>query len=100
MRVADFALDFLDGVTFKGYTKGETWNVFACPYFSFEQAQRIVSAWRGKGWAARYDAETDAFMFEVNAESKSSDFEGYSGINIKKQKFYRVGAFSWIWDEI
>ncbi len=29
---------------FDGFTKGETWNGFACPYFTFEQGQRIVEA--------------------------------------------------------
>lgn len=99
MRVAEFALDFLDNVTFEGYTQGEWWNGFACPYFSFEQAQRIVTAWRGKGWGARYDAEVDTFLFEMNVGTKTSDFEAYSGMDFGKRKYYRVGAFSWIWDE-
>jgi hypothetical protein len=61
MRVADFALDFLDDVTFEGYTQGETWNGFACPYFSFEQAQGMGAS-RRSAWL---DAGVPVFTGDV-----------------------------------
>ena len=37
-----FSIDGSDN-TYEGYTLGQTWNGFDCPYFSLSQALKIVS---------------------------------------------------------
>jgi hypothetical protein len=38
MREAKFSHDFLSDSEFRGYTRDRTYNGFACPYFSYDQA--------------------------------------------------------------
>jgi hypothetical protein len=44
MRATTFTIEVYGDVRFQGFTQDETWNGWACPYFTFEQAQRIVEA--------------------------------------------------------
>ncbi len=53
MRKSTFMLDATGEAIFEGYTDDSEWNGWAVPMFSFEQAQKIVGAWRALGWAAR-----------------------------------------------
>jgi hypothetical protein len=88
--------------TFKGFTKGENWNGWDCPYFTFEQAQKVLKTYNelrriiGQNVLAYYDAETDAFVFPANAEDES---EIFAAIIEDSEKYYPVGAFCWIWEE-
>lgn len=100
MRSTSFAIDFLEGETFNGYTRDEDWNGFACPYFSFAQGQKLVEAWRRGGWSARYEVETDSFVFEMQSGGGETDCESYSGSEVEGAKVYPIGAFNWIWDEV
>lgn len=61
LRKATFTIDSLDGENFSGFTLGGNWNGWACPYFTFEQARRIVEAHRSKGQKAWYDEARDVF---------------------------------------
>lgn len=100
MRPAQFAIDFLEGKTFQGYSQDEYWNGFACPYFSFEQAQQVAEAWRASGSDARYDGEVDAFSFEVNTGEGAKEYESYSGLLIEGMKLYPIGSSNWIWESV
>jgi hypothetical protein len=100
LRPTSFAIDFIEGETFDGYTRDEDWNGFACPYFSLEQGRRVVDAWQRKGWKARYDVEADSFIFEMQAGGGEPDYETYAGSEVEGVKVYPIGAFSWIWDEV
>lgn len=66
MRETKFSLDTLGNQVFDGYTRDEDWNGWACPYFTFEQAERIVQACQA-GISTRYDAALDAFNFELES---------------------------------
>ena len=45
LREAKFVIEPLGETVFDGYTQDEDWNGWACPYFTFEQAERIVEAY-------------------------------------------------------
>jgi len=100
MEKQRFSIDFLDGEIFDGYTNGEYWNGFACPYFTFEQAQAIVSASRARGFDARYDAEADQFTFEMQNSESEDDRDSFPAVKIDNLKVYPIGAHCWIWDEV
>jgi len=99
MRAAKFAIDFLEGQIFEGYTKGEDWNGFACPYFTLEQARRLVDAWRMAGRDATYDAEADRFFFKVDGVGEE-DCDSFSAIEADGMTLYPVGNSCWIWEEV
>ena len=90
-----FTLDFLEGQQFEGYTRGEDWNGFACPYFTFDQAQCIADAWRGSGKNASYDNNRDEFTFEM----QDGEEDRFYSEEIEGVKLYPIGAGSWIWSE-
>src|SRR5689334_10027821 len=60
-----FTIDTLGARVFAGYTKDEDWNGWACPYFTFDQAESIVAAYHENGWPARYDQTNDHFVFSM-----------------------------------
>ena len=101
LRETQFAIDTLGDKVFEGYTQGEEWNGWACPYFTFEQAQKVVEAFNkgerfeGDKIEARYDAEQDAFCFLFESSGESDDF---AAVELEGQKFYPIGAGCWIWE--
>jgi hypothetical protein len=96
MRSAKFTIDtFADGV-FDGFTSGETWNGWARPYFTFQQAQSILEAHQAQGKKASYDEAGDFFSFEFSED----EIDTFSAEMIEGQKLYPIGAGCWIWEEI
>jgi len=95
LKSAEFRADFFGEEIFSGFTKGETWNGWACPYFSYEQGQRILTVYKeklkAKGW---YETKEDKFFFELYEEK-----EEYSAEIISGQKLYPIGSGVWIWEE-
>lgn len=102
MRLANFTNDALGYIHFNGYTKGESWNGWDCPYFNFEQAQQILKEYNeiqtiiNSDAIAYYDNLADAFVFPT---SSTDEPEIYQAIFENNEKYYPVGAFSWIWEE-
>lgn len=102
MRNAYFSIEALSDQLFDGYTGGQYWNGFACPYFSFEGASRIVSAWQSHGWLAAYDQVADAFVFSVGHDYGTGEPEGheaFASVEAEGRRLYPIGAMSWTWDE-
>jgi len=97
MRGTKFSIDTLGSNEFEGYTQDEEWNGWACPYFTYEQAQRLVDAYRSCGWEARYDDKQDQFVFAIADDPDEHD--AYSAIYMEGLKLYPIGAFGWIWEE-
>ncbi len=102
MRKTKFKIESLGYETFEGFTKDEDWNGWDCPYFTFDQAQKVLKQFnlfreitRQKGFAF-YDETADAFVFPLNDEDES---EVYAAIDEEGQKYYPVGASCWIWEE-
>ena len=96
---------------FDGFTADIRWNGWACPYFTFEQAQAVIEQHNklyeiafadgeeslhaaclyGKAF---YDAEHDTFWFpmEGGEEDGFDGFERADGI-----KYYCIGSWCWTW---
>ena len=102
MRPTQFKIESLGCEIFDGFTKGENWNGWNCPYFTFEQAQKVLQIYNelgqivGQKNPAYYDELINAFVFPSNDKDEPEMFEAVTENN---QKFYPVGAFSWIWEE-
>lgn len=74
LRQSEFSFD--GEKYFKGFTLGERWNGFECPYFELETANQILS----------YIDETESL----------SEFPM---VAIEDRELYPVGAFGWVWEE-
>lgn len=103
LHPAKFSIDTLGSVVFEGFTSGETWNGWDCPYFTFEQGQKVMEVFNATNTAetarapSRYDEERDAFCFFIESIEDSDDF--YALI-IEGQKFYPIGTGCWIWERV
>lgn len=100
MREAKFSHDFLGDSEFRGYTRDEDYNGFACPYFTCDQAMLILQAWLEHGLAANYDENTDEFVFEVSGGEAGNEFQRFGTIYDDGLKLYPIGVFDWIWQEV
>jgi hypothetical protein len=101
LRASKFSLDPFNIRSFDGYSLDESWNGFACPYFTFEQAHCVVDVCRRFGIRAWYEEESDQFVFvDEDESSERNECEMFSATVIDGAKLYPIGAFSWIWEEI
>jgi hypothetical protein len=98
MRMAKFVFDLLGDQSFEGYARLEYWYGFACPYFTYDQAQNVVEAWLSWVGQASYDSEHDQFTFEMIIEGRKNSWS-FSGVDIEGMRLYPVGAYYWFWDE-
>lgn len=90
-----FTSDFFGEKHFNGFTIGESWNGWECPYFSFEEGKRIVSAQNEIfPESAYYDTGRDCFIFKINNE-----IEEYAAEKLGNLKVFPIGNGSWIWEE-
>ena len=102
MRKTKFKIESLGYETFDGFTKDEEWNGWACPYFTFDQAQKVLKQYNqlreiiGQKDLAFYNEAADAFIFPADGEDEP---ETFAAIAENGQKYYPVGAFCWIWEE-
>jgi hypothetical protein len=90
---------------FEGWTSDERWNGWACPYFEFDSAMKIMDTWNtltfcGAVFESRYDESQDVFRFY---ESSGGDWDHFGPESIevagKSIKVYPIGAFCWTWIE-
>jgi hypothetical protein len=95
MQATKFTIDTFGDEIFSGFTSGETWNGWACPYFTHEQAQRVVEVHRAQGGKAWYDETQDSFAFEFGED----EVDAFPAETVEGQKLYSVGARCWIWEE-
>lgn len=103
MRAAYFKIPALSHETFEGFTKDERWDGWSCPYFNYEQARKLLKIYNepliiiapyNMGF---YDFTTDAFVFPVDCENEP---EIYRAVIEDGQKYYQIGARSWMWKEV
>ena len=98
MKTSRFALFGVKGA-FEAFSKGDDWNGWACPWFTYPEALRFVDAWNapvedcGRG-PARYDSECDLFEFTIEGETDRFEPEVIDGV-----KLYPIGAYGWCWEE-
>ena len=91
---------------FEGWTAGQRWNGWECPYFEFETAIRMVDAWNNvafdeEQYQARYDEKRDEFCFR---DGGLEEWDCFGAQTIESEgktiKVYPIGAFCWIWDNV
>lgn len=100
-RPAVFQIDAFGGIFFHGITPNQCWNGFACPLFTFEEAQRLVALNNASDYCGHlaYDVEKDAFLFKHDQEGDEAP-EVYAATLVDGKKYYGVGAFSWCWRDV
>jgi len=97
---ADFAIEALENVSFQGFTRGESWNGWACPYFSHDTARAVLAASEQNGYSWCYDGDADAF-FVRHADDPEGFAEKFSALKAaidgQDTALYAIGAYSWAW---
>lgn len=100
-RRAVFSIETLENLPFQGFTCGETWNGWECPYFTRETAEQILKASERNGYRWRYDETSDAYLVQHSADPEDFEPERFERANIEieglKAKAYPIGAYSWAW---
>jgi hypothetical protein len=104
LRPARFRIDALEEDIFEGYTQGDTWNGWACPYFTVRQAFALTTAWNltyGSG-TAYYDASQRHFVFDYSGDP--DDCEAFPPVRRadtgEETLLWPIGAFCWVWEEV
>lgn len=102
----------IDGMPyFIGYTAGQHWNGWACPFFTKEVCQAICDYIMSDGTyeqKAFYDEKKDTFFVCTpdNVEDDSPDGvqEQADGADRETEDgtlhLYAFGAYNWIWDDL
>lgn len=87
-----------------GYTSGDLWNGWACPYFTLEVGKQMCADFTDDDYECYrffYDEDTDTF-FKHDVEENEFIIIG-SSCNVMtvdgELKLYDIGAFNWVWDE-
>jgi hypothetical protein len=100
--ISRFCLDSLTG-NFEGFTNGDSWNGWACPYFERAIAQTVLEASVANGYVWSYDAERDSFVVRSADDPEDYEPEEFQGVTVEIDgealKLYPVGAYAWIWEE-
>jgi hypothetical protein len=93
-KPAKFKLDFFeDDQAVDGMTFGKSWNGWECPYFTPENAKKIVELFTD-GFLT-YDAEKDVYVYDSNQDPEDIDI--FEPSNVDGQKYYAIGWGSWCW---
>lgn len=97
-RLAKFKIEGLEDVQLEGYTFGNTWNGWACPYFTYAQAQEVVRVFNEQHCCeCSYEPTSNTFLF------KNDNDDTFGSITIKLAgrvtELYPIGAGCWIWSE-
>lgn len=99
----------LDGEkSFVGFSNGETWNGFSCPYFELEECKKIMDAFNKDNEELEvsiklvYDEENDCFI-EQDENYDEEEYVVYEAMFINvdgvNKKVYALGSYEWVWVE-
>lgn len=99
-----FVIDGLEG-EFPGFTAGDRWNGWACPFFTRDVADRIAVAFVNQfaeedraGVTATYTPVTDTYRLRCE-ENGPEDTQGQDiCVNGGVVHVYAIGAFCWCWN--
>ena len=102
LRPGQFVVDGLPG-TYRGFTRGESWNGFAVPYFEFSEARRVA-----EDYAARppgLDGEPRADYDDVHGtfrlyEPSAGEWDEFTTVEIEGRSLYPIGSRFWTWTEV
>ncbi|WP_175888186.1 hypothetical protein [Burkholderia contaminans] len=87
------------GKEYKGFSQGQYWNGFECPFFTLEVAQEIAKDMNAVTTEEKlvYDEAQDTFIYQVDYYPED-EWEKFEATMIEGKKLYGVGSFSWCWD--
>jgi hypothetical protein len=99
----------LDGEkSFVGFSNGETWNGFSCPYSELEECTKIMEAFNKDNEDLEvsvklvYDEEEDCFI-EQDENYDEEEYVVYEAMFINvdgaNKKVYALGSDEWTWVE-
>lgn len=98
-----FVIDSLPSESFEGYSNGENWNGWACPFFDHATAERVLRASEQNNYTWQYDTQANAFIVRSTADPDDYEPEVFSAtqaqVDDKAITLYGIGAYSWIWEE-
>lgn len=99
---ARFFSDMLGNVYFDGYTDGDSWNGWACPYFTQETAEAILNTSKENGYTWSYDETAACFIVRHNEDPEDYEPERFAGVKILAENreiiVFAIGAYSWAWN--
>ena len=91
--------DFKESVT--GITFNRHWNGWECPYFSKDNALRLVGLFnRHMGMddnPLKYDSKKDLFIYDNGQSDDYAEYEEYEPTRIDGKNYYQIGAYNWCW---
>jgi hypothetical protein len=98
-KAAKFSID--DSAEYQGWTFGETWNGFACPYFEKDVADKMTKDFSDEDWKLYYDAKKNSFIHEPKDEQyETEEFEVTTIDTLDgKKEVWPIGAYFWVWEE-
>lgn len=84
---------------YEGWTSGERWNGWACPYFSREVGLKIAADYTSSGpcFLAEYDAEEDCFRFY---DPDHEEWEAFGAMEVGTRQVYPIGTHFWTWIKV
>ena len=87
------------GKEYPGFSNGDRWNGWECPYFTFEVAKQIADEMNAVTSQKKivYDPQADCFVFEVSYYPHE-EWEKFEAVMMDGMKLYPLGAWSWVWD--
>lgn len=88
-----------DGPIFEGYTKGDHWNGWECPYFDYDVAKKILSS---DIYCPDYffDPIRKTFLaMDVNGDFEAFEGDVYEVADCGSMVLYPIGTGSWIWSK-
>lgn len=88
---------------YEGFTFGQTWNGWACPYFELGTALKIAEmcSLPEEGYTVSYNAVINAFEMVESPEPEDTYNVEAQTINTVDglKTVYALGAFGWVWDD-
>ena len=95
----------IDGIAdaYIGYTKGDHWNGWACPYFEVNEAMLIMQQYNESDpdSVMLYSESSDTFMLYDRDNKELTEWKGGNHQTTDGIKhLYGIGAGYWIWDDM
>jgi hypothetical protein len=72
-----------------GFSDGRTWNGWDYPFFTFDQALKVLDAFRNVRISQN---------LQMDAKYPEGEFECFGSVIVDGQKLYPIGAGCWIWE--
>jgi hypothetical protein len=101
LKRSKFTIDCISGY-YSGYTYGDTWNGWACPYFSKKSAIAFLEEMKKNDCIKGYTfvkAVIPAFLITDTNEVGEIEIYEQEILNYlgKKIKVYGIGNHAWVW---